>query len=272
MIAYAKRALAYVLIAVLGLAGAWLLFGPQIEVIAAGVPLSEAGEPLTQAIDSESPILTSGERPCVQVGEQYWCVRSRAEAQASRDAAPVLRAESGAFSVRVGSRSTPALSGEAADDPGDEDDQGDDDDDQGDDRDDQGDDRDNDQDDDDDDRDDDDDEDDDSDDDSDDRSDDDRDDDSDDDDWDDDSDDDPDDDRDDGAKPERGEKQKCNQGVGNGPEGCDPGNSNHNRPSNDEEGGSPGNPGRRGGPKLKGPKVHPVKPEKNRSKKAGKGD
>ena len=38
MIAYAKRALAYVLIAVLGLAGAWLLFGPQIEVIAAGVP------------------------------------------------------------------------------------------------------------------------------------------------------------------------------------------------------------------------------------------
>ena len=38
---------------------------------------------------------------------------------------------------------------------------------------------------------------------------------------------------------------KCNQGVGNGPEGCDPGNSNHRNPSNDERGGTPGNPGRR---------------------------
>lgn len=38
---------------------------------------------------------------------------------------------------------------------------------------------------------------------------------------------------------------KCNQGVGNGPEGCDPGNSNHNHGSNDENGGTPGNPGRR---------------------------
>jgi hypothetical protein len=42
-------------------------------------------------------------------------------------------------------------------------------------------------------------------------------------------------------------KAKCNQGVGNGPEGCDPGNSNHRNPSNDERGGTPGNPGRKGG-------------------------
>ena len=40
-------------------------------------------------------------------------------------------------------------------------------------------------------------------------------------------------------------KRKCNQGVGNGPEGCDPGNSNHNQPSNDELGGTPGKPGRK---------------------------
>jgi hypothetical protein len=33
--------------------------------------------------------------------------------------------------------------------------------------------------------------------------------------------------------------------VGNGPEGCDPGNSNNRRPSNDETGGTPGNPGRK---------------------------
>jgi len=43
----------------------------------------------------------------------------------------------------------------------------------------------------------------------------------------------------------------CNQGVGNGPEGvgCDPGNSNQGDPSrsNDELGGTPGNPGRLGG-------------------------
>jgi hypothetical protein len=37
----------------------------------------------------------------------------------------------------------------------------------------------------------------------------------------------------------------CNQGVGNGPEGCDPGNSNNHNPSNDELGGTPGNPGRK---------------------------
>ena len=41
----------------------------------------------------------------------------------------------------------------------------------------------------------------------------------------------------------------CNQGLGNGPEGCDPGNSNQGNParSNDELGGTPGNPGRKGG-------------------------
>jgi hypothetical protein len=41
--------------------------------------------------------------------------------------------------------------------------------------------------------------------------------------------------------------RKCNQGVGNGPEGCDPGNSNHRHRSNDERGGTPGNPGRKPG-------------------------
>ena len=42
---------------------------------------------------------------------------------------------------------------------------------------------------------------------------------------------------------------KCNQGVGNGPEFCDPGNSNQGDPSrsNDEVGGTPGDPGRKGG-------------------------
>jgi hypothetical protein len=38
---------------------------------------------------------------------------------------------------------------------------------------------------------------------------------------------------------------KCNQGVGNGAEGCDPGNSNHHNPTNDESGGTPGAPGRK---------------------------
>jgi hypothetical protein len=44
-------------------------------------------------------------------------------------------------------------------------------------------------------------------------------------------------------------RSKCNQGVGNGPEGCDPGNSNQGNPlgSNDEMGGTPGDPGRKGG-------------------------
>jgi hypothetical protein len=43
------------------------------------------------------------------------------------------------------------------------------------------------------------------------------------------------------------QRQNCNQGVGNGPEGCDPGNSNRNQPSNDEgAGAAPGSPGRQG--------------------------
>jgi hypothetical protein len=41
--------------------------------------------------------------------------------------------------------------------------------------------------------------------------------------------------------------EKCNQGVGNGPEDCDPGHSDLHNPwgSNDENGGKPGDPGRR---------------------------
>jgi len=44
-------------------------------------------------------------------------------------------------------------------------------------------------------------------------------------------------------------KSRCNQGVGNGPENCDPGNSNQGdlTRSNDELGGTPGDPGRKGG-------------------------
>jgi hypothetical protein len=52
-------------------------------------------------------------------------------------------------------------------------------------------------------------------------------------------------------------QSKCNQGVGNGPEDCDPGNSNQDdfgsnpftgsSRSNDELGGTPGDPGRKGG-------------------------
>lgn len=39
-------------------------------------------------------------------------------------------------------------------------------------------------------------------------------------------------------------KPPCNQGVGNGPEGCDPGRSSFKRGSNDEDPGTgPGNPG-----------------------------
>jgi len=46
--------------------------------------------------------------------------------------------------------------------------------------------------------------------------------------------------------PGKGGGTGCNQGVGNGPEGCDPGNSNQGNPanSNDEKGGVPGNPGK----------------------------
>jgi Ice-binding-like len=43
------------------------------------------------------------------------------------------------------------------------------------------------------------------------------------------------------------DQSECNQGVGNGPEGCDPGNSDHHNSSNDENGGTPGDPGRQGG-------------------------
>ncbi len=48
------------------------------------------------------------------------------------------------------------------------------------------------------------------------------------------------------------DKDHCNQGVGNGPEGCDPGNSNQGCPSrsNDELGGTPGDPGRQGGNRI----------------------
>jgi hypothetical protein len=51
------------------------------------------------------------------------------------------------------------------------------------------------------------------------------------------------------VEPPKPPKQRCDQGVGNGPEGCDPGNSNQGNPfrSNDELGGTPGNPGKRGG-------------------------
>ena len=41
--------------------------------------------------------------------------------------------------------------------------------------------------------------------------------------------------------------KKCNQGVGNGREDCDPGHSDRHHGSNDERGGTPGNPGRKGG-------------------------
>jgi hypothetical protein len=53
------------------------------------------------------------------------------------------------------------------------------------------------------------------------------------------------------ANPPHKPKQHCNQGVGNGPEACDPGNSNQGNPfrSNDELGGTPGDPGRKGGNK-----------------------
>jgi len=50
-----------------------------------------------------------------------------------------------------------------------------------------------------------------------------------------------------GTKSKGKDKEKCNQGVGNGSEGCDPGDSNHHNPSNDEHGGTPGDPGRKGG-------------------------
>ena len=52
-----------------------------------------------------------------------------------------------------------------------------------------------------------------------------------------------------GSRPPVQVKERCNQGVGNGPENCDPGNSNQGDPSrsNDELNGTPGDPGRKGG-------------------------
>jgi hypothetical protein len=52
-----------------------------------------------------------------------------------------------------------------------------------------------------------------------------------------------------GCEASEGHRAKCNQGVGNGAETCDPGNSNQGDPgnSNDELGGTPGDPGRKGG-------------------------
>lgn len=52
-----------------------------------------------------------------------------------------------------------------------------------------------------------------------------------------------------GSQPPGQVKERCNQGVGNGPENCDPGNSNQGDPSrsNDELGGTPGAPGRKDG-------------------------
>jgi hypothetical protein len=53
------------------------------------------------------------------------------------------------------------------------------------------------------------------------------------------------------ANPGNGGGSNANQGVGNGPEAADPGNSNQGDPanSNDENGGTPGNPGKKGGRK-----------------------
>lgn len=44
-----------------------------------------------------------------------------------------------------------------------------------------------------------------------------------------------------GSATEQGKKQHCNQGIGNGSEGCDPGNSRPHGGSNDEGGRTPGN-------------------------------
>lgn len=58
---------------------------------------------------------------------------------------------------------------------------------------------------------------------------------------DDDNDDDDDDDDDDDNDDDDGRRQNCNQGIGNGAEGCDPGNSSPRGGSNDEGGRTPGN-------------------------------
>lgn len=48
------------------------------------------------------------------------------------------------------------------------------------------------------------------------------------------------DDYDDDKKGKKGKKRRCNQGIGNGSEGCDPGNSRPHGGSNDEDGRKPG--------------------------------
>lgn len=53
--------------------------------------------------------------------------------------------------------------------------------------------------------------------------------------------DDDDDDDDDGDDDDGRDRQNCNQGIGNGSEGCDPGNSRPHGGSNDEGGRTPGN-------------------------------
>lgn len=50
----------------------------------------------------------------------------------------------------------------------------------------------------------------------------------------------------------------CNQGIGNGSEGCDPGNSNNHNPSNDENGQTPGN--------------HPPRSKQNQSQSSNSGN
>jgi hypothetical protein len=52
---------------------------------------------------------------------------------------------------------------------------------------------------------------------------------------------------DDNDKDHDKDKGKCNQGIGNGREGCDPGNSNHHNGSNDEGDGKRGHSGRDNG-------------------------
>ena len=49
-----------------------------------------------------------------------------------------------------------------------------------------------------------------------------------------------------GPNPNGAGNTDCDQGVGTGAEGCDPGNSNNTTPTNDETPGTgPGNPGKK---------------------------
>jgi hypothetical protein len=71
------------------------------------------------------------------------------------------------------------------------------------------------------------------------------------------------------------DKQKCNQGLGNGSEGCDPGNSNHNQVSNDEgtnaDGSAkvPGNGGRKNSQPLNKEQPKAKKEKACKGKKCG---